>query len=59
MALAFFFPGEFMGGIQIGVGGGPRFLFSGSVLELTFGDILNLLIIRISICQFIGWNEQC
>lgn len=45
MALAFFFPEELMGGIQIGVGGGPWFLLSGSVLELTFGDILNLLII--------------
>lgn len=34
-----------MGGIKIGVGGGHWFLLSGSVLELTFGDILNLLII--------------
>ena len=45
MALAFFLPGELMGGIQIEVGGGPRFLLSDSVLALTFGDILNLLII--------------
>lgn len=45
MALAFFFPEELMGGIQIGVGGGPWFLLPGSVLELTFGDILNLLIL--------------
>lgn len=45
MALAFFPSWGIDERIQIGVGGGPRFLLSGSVLALTFGDILNLLII--------------